>query len=157
MDPKLLYWTGAFANMGLIVALAWAGVRQRRRGDIARHRRRMLAAAALVGLFLVSYAVKLALLGREPLELWEREEVWILRAHETCVAAMLLGGGLAAWRGRALGRTRSVTRDPADPLAPAPLARGHRRAGWLAVVAAVLGFASAGLVLLGMYLRAGIL
>ena len=26
MDAKLLYWTGAFVNMGVIVALAFAGV-----------------------------------------------------------------------------------------------------------------------------------
>ena len=93
MDPKLLFWTGALANMVVIVALAAAAVRARRRGDIRRHRRGMLAAAALVGLFLLSYALKLVWLGREEIERWSVTDVWILRIHELCVLAMLFAGG----------------------------------------------------------------
>ena len=70
MDPKLLYWTGALLNMGVIVGLAAWGVRARRRGAMALHRRNMLAAISLVLLFVVSYLFKLALLGREDLAAW---------------------------------------------------------------------------------------
>jgi hypothetical protein len=157
MDPKLLYWTGALVNMAVVVALAARGVQLRRRGEIARHRRHMLGAGALVGLFLVSYAFKLAWLGREALELWSPADVWVLRLHETCVLTMLLAGGFAASRGFRLAHTRAASGRPGDPPAPPALARWHRRGGWLAVAGAVLGLLTAGLVLLGMYRRAGIL
>lgn len=157
MDPKLLFWTGAFANMGFVLGFAWAGVRQRRRGDIDRHRRSMGVAAALVGAFLLAYALKLALLGREALETWSLAAVWTLRIHELCVAGMLLAGGAAALRALALRSTRNATRSPDDPVAPPGMATWHRRAGWVAVLSAALGFATAGLVLAGMYQRAGLL
>jgi uncharacterized membrane protein YozB (DUF420 family) len=157
MDAKLLFWTGAFANMGAVVWLAARGVRHRRRGDVPGHQRAMRAAAALVLLFLLAYAVKLAVLGREPLETWSPAQVWVLRIHELCVASMLLAGSAAWLRSRALRRTRNATRDPADAPAPAALAAWHRRAGWAAVAAAGAGFATAGLVLAGMYHRAGLI
>lgn len=157
MDPKLVFWTSAFANMGLVLGLAATGVRHRRRGDVPRHRRNMLSAAALVGLFLAGYALKLAFLGREALETWSPAAIWTLRLHELCVATMLLAGGLAGVRATALRRTRNASRNPADPPAARPVVDWHRRAGWTAVVAAGLGFATAALVLLGMYRRAGLL
>jgi uncharacterized membrane protein YozB (DUF420 family) len=157
MDPKLAFWTGALINMSAIVILAALGVRERRRGAIAAHRRRMLAAGALVGLFLAAYAVKLALLGREDRSSWGATSVWVLRIHELCVLTMVVAGGLAAARGRRLASTRNATGDPGHPVAPPRLSAGHRRAGWAAVVAAVLGFVTAAGVLAGMYRRAGLL
>lgn len=148
MDPKLLYWTGALVNMGLVVALAVAGVASVRRGDVARHRRLMLAASALVGAFVFSYVLKLALLGREAVSTWSTGAVWTLRVHELCVFAMLAGGlvaGLYAFRMRAapLAAENALVRE------------AHRRAGRTAVIAAGAGVATAGLVLAGMYGRAG--
>lgn len=140
-DPKLAYWTAALANMLAIVALAVVAVRRIRRREILGHRRLMLSAASLVALFLVSYLAKVALLGREQLELWDPRYVWTLRFHETCVAAMVIAGSRALWLGAKTG-----FRDAAR-------ARSHRRAGWTAVVSALLGLASAGYVLLGMYER----
>jgi uncharacterized membrane protein YozB (DUF420 family) len=157
MDPKLLFWTGALVNMSAIVCLAALGVRERRRGAIAAHRRRMLAAAALVALFLAAYAAKLAVLGREDRSSWDAGSVWVLRIHELCVVTMVVAGGLAAARGRRLAPTRNATGDPSHPAAPPALSRGHRRAGWVAVVAAALGFVTATAVLAGMYRRAGLL
>jgi len=157
MDATLLFWTGAFANMALVLGLAIAGVRRRRKGDVPGHARCMLAAAALVGLFLLSYGLKLAYLGPEALSTWSPTAVSVLRLHELCVATMLLGGGAAALRARRLRRTRNATHDPSDPPAPGSVARWHRRAGWAAVVGAGLGFATAGLVLAGMYQRAGLI
>lgn len=156
MDPKLIFWTGAFANMSLIVALAFVGVRARRRGDIALHVRCMLTGAVLVAAFLLAYVWKLAFLGREDMDAWSGASVWVLRIHETCVLVMLVAGALAVRRGRALRATRNVTRDPADPAAPLQQVRGHRGAGQLAVGAAVLGLLTAGVVLFGMYQRAGL-
>lgn len=156
MDPKLLFWTGALINMGVIVALAFAGVRARRRGEIALHRRLMLSGAALVGLFLSSYIFKVTFLGREDMSVWSTYAVWVLRFHETCILVMLIAGFLAVRRGMALARTRNVTRQAKDPVAAPEQTRGHRGAGKAAIAAAVLGLLSAAVVLFDMYDRAGI-
>jgi len=142
VDPKLAFWTAAFANMLAIVAVATVGVRRARRREIAGHRRLMLVAASLVGLFLLSYVAKVGVLGREQLALWEPRYVWTLRFHETCVAVMVIAGVRAIWLG-----AREGFRDAAR-------ARAHRIAGRTAVVSALLGVASAGYVLLGMFGRA---
>ncbi|MBW2267166.1 MAG: DUF420 domain-containing protein [Deltaproteobacteria bacterium] len=157
MDPKVLFWTGSFANLVAIVALAFAGVRARRSGNIQLHRRLMLSGAGLVGLFLVAYVLKLAILGREDLSTWSPYAVWVLRFHEACVLVMLVAGGLAVRRGLVLAGTRNVTRDPADPVAAPERARGHRGSGKLAVAAAVMGVLFAAVVLFDMYWRAGLL
>lgn len=157
MDPKILFWTWALANMGLIVAFAFVGVSARRAGDLAGHRRMMMLAAALVGVFLAAYVLKLAFLGREDMSVWSTYAVWTLRFHESCVAVMLIAGGIAMHRGRKLSATRNVTHDPADPPAEPTLSGGHRRLGRAAVIAAVLGVFSAAVVLFDMYQRAGIL
>lgn len=147
MDPKVAYWTGAWLNMLAIVGLAALGVRNARRGNYAQHRRCMLGAASLVGLFLASYVVKLIVLGREQLELWPRVDVYVLRFHELCVATLVLGGGYAL--GLALRRGM--------PVAAGDLRERthlwHRRAGRAAVTGMALGLLSASWVLWGMYAR----
>jgi len=153
LDAKVLYWSGALVNLAVIAVLACRGVAQIRRGEAARHRRSMLASAWLVVAFLVSYVFKLAFLGREDLAAWSRFYVDTLRFHETCVALMLVAGVAALIRARRLRRTRSFTRDPASPVAPESTRRWHRRAGWTALVGALAGLLSAGVVLAGMYAR----
>ena len=112
---------------------------------------------ALVFGFIGSYALKLTFLGREDLGRWSMLDLWTLRIHELCVLTMVIAGGVASWRGTRLARTRNATHAPADPPAPPKLSSGHRAAGWTAVVAVILGFLTAGLVLVGMYRRAGVL
>ena len=152
MDPKLLYWTAALVNLGVIVFCVVAGVRAIRRGEVVRHRRLMLTGAGLIGLFLASYAVKVLVLGKEDRSLWTSLDYAILYVHELCIAAMLLAGGLAlfrAWRFRA--------RLPADgtlPTEPLPGGAAHGRAGKIAVAGTILGFVTAGGVLFGMFARA---
>jgi uncharacterized membrane protein YozB (DUF420 family) len=155
MDAKLAFWTAAFANMVLAATLAVRGVAFARHGEFARHARSMRGAAACVALFLVAYAAKLALLGREAVETWSPGAATLLRIHELCVLTMLLGGGTALVLGRRLGRSALVTRGAADPPAPAATRGRHRMAGRTAVAAALLGAATAALVLAGMYARAG--
>ena len=153
LDPRLAYWTGALLNMLVLFACALAGIRAVRQRDARRHRRWMWLAASLVVLFLVSYVLKLAWLGREDLASWQPPFVWVLRLHELCVLSMLLGGARALWLA---GRLRLVGRfDPGFD--PGPLGRrirAHRRAGWLAVGAAGAGVFTAAFVLWGMYARA---
>jgi uncharacterized membrane protein YozB (DUF420 family) len=151
MDAKLAFWCAALANLGLILVFAVLAVQAVRRGDVRTHRRRMLTAASLVGLFLVSYLVKLVVLGREDRSLWTALDRTVLYVHETCVAAMLGGGALAgfrAWRFRArLGPALTL---PGELPGRVP----HRRAGWIALVGAALAFVTAGGVLAGMFVRA---
>ena len=70
MDAKVAYWTAAFINLGVLTAFAAVGALRARRGEVARHRRAVTIAAALVVGFLISYPFKLWFLGRENLELW---------------------------------------------------------------------------------------
>jgi hypothetical protein len=154
MDPKLVYWTAALVNLLAVVVCAAAGVRRIRRGELRAHRRLMLTAAALVGLFLVSYLGKLAALGREDRSLWTDADLAVLYLHEGCIAVMLIGGGLAGSRAWRFRRTLG-----AGPLRDRKSRAGdrvwHRRAGWAAVVACAFAFATAAGVLAGMYARAG--
>src|SRR3990172_2334871 len=153
MDPKLSFWTGALGLMAGVVCVAIAGVLRRRRGDVPGHRRAMLAAAALVALFLFAYVLKVVWIGHEQVAEWGEGDRLVLRIHETCIAVMLAAGAIAGLRAWRLRRTRNATLDPADPPAPAALARWHRRAGWTAVLAAAAGWLTALLMLIGMYQR----
>jgi uncharacterized membrane protein YozB (DUF420 family) len=115
----------------------------------------MLAAVALVLVFLVAYVLKVIFLGHERVAEWSEAERRVLYVHEACIAVMLSAGAVAGLRAWRLRRTRNATLDASDPPAPASLARWHRRAGWTAVVAAAAGWVTALLILIGMYQRAG--
>jgi uncharacterized membrane protein YozB (DUF420 family) len=148
VDPKLWFWTGALLLLGAVVACGGAGVHAIRRGEVRRHRRFMGSAAAGVGLFLVAYAVKVPLLGREDRSAWTRLDYGVLYVHELCVAVMLLAGATAlfqAWRARAR----------IDLDGPRPALPGHGRAGRIAARAGLLAFLTAGGVWAGMLARAG--
>ena len=155
MDPKVLYWTFAFINMGFVVGLASYGFVQLKGGNPSRHRAMMITATCLVSGFIVSYLFKLQFLGREDLSIWSGAAILILRFHETCVLTMVIAGGLALRWGRQLRETRSYSLNLEDPLAESPLVRRHHRAGQVALSSAALGFTSAGFVLAGMYARMG--
>jgi uncharacterized membrane protein YozB (DUF420 family) len=154
LDPGLAYWTWALANFAGVVACALLGVRGIRRRDVRTHRRFMLAAGGLIGLFLGSYGLKLIFLGREDLGFWSTPALAILRVHETCILVMLVAGATAGYRAWRFRRTLLP-----GPLLPPPEATrrgrlGHRRAGWTAVVASLCALATAAAVLAGMYARA---
>lgn len=153
-NPGLLFWTAALVNLGVVCAMALRGVRCVHRGEIARHRRAMKIASWLVAAFLLSYVLKVLLIGREDMSSWSAVDLWILRLHELFVMGMLVAGSFAWLRSRKLEGTRIVTRDARDPEPDPALLRGHKRAGWAAVVAAVGGFVLAIGVLAGMYSRA---
>jgi uncharacterized membrane protein YozB (DUF420 family) len=158
LDPKVIYWTGAWLNMAAIVGLALWGVRSVRRNDVVRHRRYMLIATLLVGGFLLSYGVKLATLGREALSSWDAFYVSTLRFHESCIAVMVVAGVLALHLARRLRlrEARDGSRGAYGERTAARL-RLHRVAGRTAIAGAVVGLLSAGVVLYGMYARAGAL
>lgn len=153
LDPKVAYWTAALANMVAAVVCAVFGVRRIRRAEIAGHRRLMLTAATLVGLFLVSYVAKVRLLGREQLELWEPRFVTVLHVHEALVAVMVLAGARALYLATTRRLADPVPVNPEDLARRAKSARSHRRAGWTALVSSALGAMTAAYVLYGMYAR----
>lgn len=147
MDAKIAFWTYAWFLTAAAVASALVGWREIRLGRVARHRRWMYTAAMLIGIFLVSYVLKLIFLGREDLSSWDPRSVWVLRLHETFIAVMLIAGGVARWRARRFEISRGKQQEPRT-------ARAHRIAGRVTVISALLALASAGVVLLGMYQRA---
>jgi len=153
MDPKLIFWTLALADLGALCTFAIFGVRFARRGEIARHKRAMKIATALVFTFLGAYMLKLRWLGREDMSVWSEVDVWILRIHEVFVLQMIVAGAIAWSQVRKLRSTRLVTHDPADPLPDTQTVRLHRLAGRTAVVGAVLAFLMAIGILVGMYGR----
>jgi uncharacterized membrane protein YozB (DUF420 family) len=155
LDPKLLYWSLALANMGAVVGLATAGVRAVRRGELARHRRCMTAAAWLVAAFLVSYLAKRSWAGTEHLEVWSLAARINLYVHESFVTTMLIAGATALVLGRRIARTRRVTGRAEDPAPTVAQLRRHRRFGWIAITAAALGLLTAYGILAGMFERAG--
>ena len=155
MDPKIVFWTAALTNLLLIVALVTVGIRSVRRGQVSRHRRCMKTSAWLVVAFLAAYGIKLAMLGRESLADWSQSAVINLRVHELFVLMMITGGITALLRARQMRGTCNVSGLPADPPAPDSTIRWHRRAGWTAAISAGLAFATAVIVLVGMYGRGG--
>ncbi len=151
MDPKLLFWTLALVDMWLIVGVALTGVARAFGGDEESHRRHMLLAASLVGLFVLAYAIKLLVLGREDLGVWQPWTIHLLRIHEVFIAIMLVAGaraGFLAWKFRGLEAASDVNRGVIREL------RGrHRLAGSTAVFCAFFGAVTASGVLIGMFLR----
>jgi len=155
MNGSLAFWTTALIDLLAIAALIAIGVRSIRRGQLARHRRCMKTATALVACFLVVYPIKLLQLGRERLAEWSDHAVAILRLHELCVLAMIVGGATALALSRRMhGDRNRLTRLPDAGLASSRVLTSHRRAGWSAAVAAGLAFLTAAIVLAGMYERA---
>jgi hypothetical protein len=114
----------------------------------------MKVASLLVLGFLVSYLLKVPLLGREDMSVWSVRDVWVLRIHELFVLQMLGGGAIAWIQSRRLIGTRLVSLDPADPIPDPRSVRIHRLAGRTAVIGALLAFLSAIGVLAGMFGRA---
>jgi uncharacterized membrane protein YozB (DUF420 family) len=129
-------------------------VRRVRSGNVTGHRRMMRTSTALVGLFLVSYVVKVLLIGREDRSTWDDASLWMLYVHEFCIALMILAAGAGLSRARRFGRLRD-----GDVLAPEARARDrriHRIAGRVALVASAAALLTAGGVLAGMFARAGV-
>jgi uncharacterized membrane protein YozB (DUF420 family) len=148
VSRNVWFWAAALVNMALAVACTYVGVARIRRGRVAEHRRSMLAAAGLVGLFLVSYVTKVILVGREDFSTWTLAERGVLWFHEACVFTMLAAGAWAVFLA-----TQNRFADPAS-VRPANAARSHRRAGRTAIVAATLGLATAAAVLWQMFQHA---
>jgi len=154
MDAKLLYWTVALINFGGVCALALVGVKRIRAKDVRGHRRMMLASSALVFGFIASYVLKLVFLGPENLQVWDSFSLVSLRVHESWIALMILSGAYAGYRAWAFRHSLPTTGLLEDRLSPIASRRHHRVAGRIALVGSLCAFATASLILYGMYARA---
>ena len=72
----------------------------------------MKIAALLVLAFLISYVLKVFVLGKEDLSVWSEMDLHVLHFHETCVGLMVLAGSFALYRG--LGLAKTVALETAD-------------------------------------------
>jgi uncharacterized membrane protein YozB (DUF420 family) len=155
MNPSLIFWTAALANLLAVTALVAIGIRSIRRGNLSAHRRYMKTAATLVTCFLGAYPLKVLWFGRERLYEWSGQAVLTLRIHEVCVFAMIVGGLTALILSRKMHPNRNrLTHLPDAPLASNRALKKHRIAGWTAAIGAGLAFLTAAIVLLDMYERA---
>jgi uncharacterized membrane protein YozB (DUF420 family) len=155
MNPSLIFWTAALANLLAVTALVAMGIRSIRRGNLSAHRRCMKTAATLVICFLGVYPLKVLWFGRERLSEWSGQAILTLRIHEVCVFAMIVGGLTALILSRKMHPNRNrLTHLPDAPLASNRALTRHRIAGWTAAIGAGLAFLTAAIVLLGMYERA---
>ena len=152
MEAKLAYWTAALANLALAVGFVVAGVRRIRRGNVAGHRRAMMAGVALVVLFLVSYGFKVVFLGREDRSAWSATSLTVLYVHEFCIAAMVVAGAVAISLARRFGNLASLA--VSTPESRTRDRRVHRTAGRIAATASLFALATAAVVLAGMFGRA---
>lgn len=144
MSPRLAFWTFAWFNFSAIVACALVGFRQlrgrpRSERAVALHRRWMSRASWLVVVFLLAYAAKVVVLGREDLSLWSAGAVATLRLHEVVVAVMLVTGGGARYLAFRHGKN---------------VPRLHPRLGRIALWAGIAALVTATAVLVGMHARA---
>ncbi len=134
MTQNLGFWIFSILLLSFATICALAGVLRIRRGDLLAHRRRMLVAMASVATFLLSYLLKLALVGREDLDLWDPNAVWTLRVHESFMAIMLVTGAVA------FALARRFHQHPAGAERGSARRRfWHSWFGRVAVVAAVCG------------------
>jgi len=154
IDPKLIFWTLALANLLGVVVCALLGVRRIRRRDVRGHRRFMTSAGGLVGLFLLSYVMKVIVLGKEHRELWTPTARTALYVHETAILVMLVAAGVAAYRAWRFRHTLG-SGPLLDPVEESRRGRlWHRRAGWTAVVVSVAALVTAAVWLSEMYASA---
>ena len=121
-DPKLWFWYFALAWFLVSMASALAGWRAAVRGEIGRHRRWMQWVIYSVGIFVVAYVIKVALLGKEDLDPWSSAERTVLYVHESFILLMLLAGARARWLARGL------------PSGESPVRLAHRRMGRVALI-----------------------
>jgi putative membrane protein len=152
VEAKLAYWTMALADLALAVGFVVTGIRRVRRGNVAGHRRAMLAGGALVALFLVSYGFKVVFLGREDRSAWSASSLTVLYIHEMCIAAMVVAGAVAVSRARRFGDLASLA--VSTPESRTRDRRVHRVAGRVAAAASLFALVTAAVVLAGMYGRA---
>jgi uncharacterized membrane protein YozB (DUF420 family) len=65
MDLKSMLWYGVLTSLTIAYLVAMAGVSSAKQHDVPHHARRMIVACTIVGIWLVAYASKQVLFGRE--------------------------------------------------------------------------------------------
>jgi len=133
MNAHTGFWTFAIMNMFAAFVVAAFGVRAARRKDVDLHKKLMMTSAALVVLFVLTYAGKLVFIGRENLDVWSDGEIIVLRVHELFVFTFLASGI------RAYLLSRKFSSDPANR-------ERHRLAGRISVISFALALVTAGFV-----------
>ncbi len=98
MDVKSILWYTVLTSLTAAYLLALAGVRAAKAHNVGHHSHRMVVACTIVGIWLVAYVLKQALLGRETFPGTE-DEYWsyyvpVFTTHMTLAVATI---GLGAY------------------------------------------------------------
>lgn len=138
MNPNFIYWCFAYAWMSLVVVIGVLAVRQVRAGDLAGHMRKMILVCNMLLFFVVTYVVKVLVLGRELKEGWEMIDFIILYTHEAFIAIMLVTGTWARLLGN---KVRARLDNPTD--ADMAMRRRHKKLGQMAFLSAFAALVTA--------------
>ncbi len=150
MTPNLAFWLFAFILTSIVLALGLWGAAFARKGELAKHRTRMVWACNLILLFVLAYALKMLFLGREDKSEWSSFYHAILYIHEFFVACMLAGGLYA--RVVAFKFAGSLFSENVPEVDRAR--RGaHARVGRLTLICTACALFTAGILLFGMFSR----
>ena len=146
MNYNLAFWLYAYVLMMVVVYVAFKGVGHIKRGEQEAHMKKMVFACNILIFFVVSYVVKILVLGREDKVGWQTMDLVVLYVHETCIFIMLLAGTYARIQA-ARFKDRPVSE------IPAAARKKHARSGKVAITAATLALFTASFVLYGMWRR----
>ncbi|MBO1318342.1 DUF420 domain-containing protein [Acanthopleuribacter pedis] len=144
---NLMFWGYAYLLTTTAVFFAILGWRNIIAGDIQAHKQKMGAAINLILFFVVSYVVKVIVLGREDKTNWTPFYLYTLYIHETFIALMLLTGGWARWLAHTF-RT-SLTGDSVSDVHQKQR-RLHGKLGRACIASALCGLFTATIILWGM-------
>jgi len=138
MTANLAYWLFAYVLMSVTLVIAFRGVVHARARRFEAHMKAMVLACNILLFFVLTYVLKVFVLGREDKTDWTMLDLVILRVHESFIAIMLITGT----RARLLARKLKGRLD--NPLeADRAIRRSHALAGKIALGAAVCALGTA--------------
>lgn len=147
---NLMFWVYAYILTLSAIIFAIRGWRSVKNKDYATHQSMMGVAINLILFFVVSYVVKVLVLGREDRTNWSNFYLYTLYIHETFIALMLVTG---AWARRlAYLFKASIGADQLSEVQQAQRKR-HAQLGKACILSALCGLFTATIILVGMASR----
>ena len=138
MTANLAYWLFAYALMTVTLVIGVRGVIHVRAGRFEAHRKAMVLACNILLFFVLTYVLKVVILGREDKTDWTTLDLVILRVHESFIGIMLIAG---TWSRLLARKYKDRLDNPTE--ADLPIRRRHALAGKIALAAAFCALGTA--------------